>query len=106
MSGSVLGGFGIAWAGWATELQLFGGLVDIGMSTETALGVGMLSAAVGLRWAVGRWEKAKRQWWKNWDRIGQGLERDLKVSMFFAVNNPVRVHELTNDVHRLLWHRL
>ncbi|KAI0705083.1 hypothetical protein C8T65DRAFT_653159 [Cerioporus squamosus] len=71
MSGSVLGGFGIAWAGWATELQL----------TETALGVGMLSAAVGVRWAVGRWEKAKRRWWKNWDRIGEGLERDLKGTL-------------------------
>ena len=80
MSGSILSGLGVAWAGWATGLQLFGGLVDVGMSTETALGVGMLGAIVGVRWAVGRWEKAKRRWWKDWDRVGGGLERDLKVS--------------------------
>ncbi len=79
MSGSVLGGLGMAWAGWATELQLLGGMIDVGMSTETAVGVGMLGAAVGVRWAVGRWDRAKRRWWKDWDRVGEGLERDLKV---------------------------
>ncbi|RDX47937.1 hypothetical protein OH76DRAFT_1405492 [Lentinus brumalis] len=91
MSGSVLGGFGVAWAGWATELQLFGGLIDIGMSPETALGVGMLGAAVGVRWAVGRWEKAKRRWWKNWDRIGEGLERDLKATLTQTMHGHVLV---------------
>ncbi|RPD57636.1 hypothetical protein L226DRAFT_481906 [Lentinus tigrinus ALCF2SS1-7] len=91
MSGSVLGGFGIAWAGWAKELQLLGGLVDIGMSTETALGVGMLTAAVGMRWAVGRWEKAKRQWWKNWSRIGEGLDRDLKATLAQTMDDHVVV---------------
>lgn len=85
MSGSVLGGFGVAWAGWATELQLLGGIIDVGMSTETALGVGMLGAAVGVRWAVGRWEKAKRRWWKDWGRIGEGLDRDLKVGGFLLI---------------------
>lgn len=85
MSGSVLGGFGVAWAGWATELQLLGGIIDVGMSTETALGVGMLGAAVGVRWAVGRWEKAKWRWWKDWGRIGEGLDRDLKVGGFLLI---------------------
>ena len=79
MSGSVLGGLGVAWAGWATELQLLGGMIDVGMGTETAVGTGMLGAALGVRWAVGRWERAKGKWWKDWDRVGEGLERDLKV---------------------------
>ncbi|KAI1795678.1 hypothetical protein LXA43DRAFT_1071995 [Ganoderma leucocontextum] len=81
MSGSVLGGLGVAWAGWATELQLLGGMIDVGMGTETAVGVGMFGAAVGVRWAVGRWERAKRRWWKDWDRVGEGLDRDLKVAL-------------------------
>ncbi|KAI0645917.1 hypothetical protein C8Q79DRAFT_1071559 [Trametes meyenii] len=81
MSGSVLGGFGVAWVGWAGELGLAGGLIDVGMSMETATGVGMLGAVLGVRWAVGRWEKAKTRWWKDWDRVGEGLERDLKVTL-------------------------
>lgn len=79
MSGSVLGGFGVAWAGWASELGLAGGFFSVGMGAETAMGVGMLGAAVGVRWAVARWDSARRRWWKDWDRVGEGLERDLKV---------------------------
>ncbi|TBU61638.1 hypothetical protein BD310DRAFT_956832 [Dichomitus squalens] len=89
MSGSILSGLGVAWAGWATELQMFGGMVDVGMSTETALGVGMLGTAVGVRWAVGRWEKAKRRWWKDWDRVGEGLERDLKATLTQTMDDRV-----------------
>lgn len=88
MSGSVLGGFGIAWAGWASELGLAGGFISVGMGAETAMGVGMLGAAVGVRWAVSRWDSARRRWWKDWDRVGEGLERDLKVghmAVFLAV---------------------
>nr|VWO98303.1 Tryptophan synthase (EC [Ganoderma boninense] len=81
MSGSVLGGLGVAWAGWATELQLLGGVIDVGMGTETAVGAGMLGATLGVRWAVGRWDRAKRKWWKDWDRVGEGLERDLKAAL-------------------------
>ncbi|KAI0665946.1 hypothetical protein C8Q78DRAFT_1062241 [Trametes maxima] len=81
MSGSVIGGFGVTWAGWASELGLAGGLIDVGMGLETATGVGMLGAVLGVRWAVGRWEKAKRRWWKDWDRVGEGLERDLKTTL-------------------------
>ncbi|PIL35867.1 hypothetical protein GSI_01527 [Ganoderma sinense ZZ0214-1] len=89
MSGSVLGGLGVAWAGWATELQLLGGMIDVGMGPETAVGVGMLGAAIGVRWAVGRWERAKRRWWKDWDRVGDGLERDLKAALAETMDSRV-----------------
>lgn len=79
-SSSAFGGATLAWAGWAHDLQLLGGIVDVGMGTETALGAGLLAAAVGVRWAVGGWDRAKRRWWRDWDRVGEGLERDLKVS--------------------------
>ena len=26
---------------------------------------------------MGRWEKAKREFWADWERVGKGLERDL-----------------------------
>ncbi|KAI8993898.1 hypothetical protein BD414DRAFT_436199 [Trametes punicea] len=81
MSGSMLGGLGVAWAGWASELGLAGGLIHVGMSVETAVGVGMLGAALGVRWAVGGWDKAKKRWWKDWDRVVEGLERDLKSAL-------------------------
>lgn len=54
--------------------------VGLGMDPMTGVGVGLLGVAGSLRWAVGRWEKEKRKWWRDWDRIGKGLERDLKVA--------------------------
>lgn len=74
-----MSGLGIAWAGWAEHLGIVGDLVGNGMQVETAVGAGMLVCAVGVRWMVGRWERAKRRWWRDWERVGEGLERDLKV---------------------------
>ena len=79
MGTSVLTGFGTAWAGWAEKLGVLGGALGPGMELETAVGTGMFIGAAGVWWMVGKWEKAKRRWWKDWDRVGEGLERDLKV---------------------------
>lgn len=57
------------WAAWATNY------VDQG----AALGLGALGVVGGARWAVGKWEKARCRWWEDWDRVGEGLERDIKV---------------------------
>ena len=57
----------------------FGGALGPGMDLETAVGTGMMISALGVWWMVGRWEKAKKKWWRDWERIGQGLERDVKV---------------------------
>ncbi|CAL1706479.1 unnamed protein product [Somion occarium] len=90
MGSSVLGGFGIAWAGWAGELGILGAYGP-GLSTETAAGLGMFGAVLGVRWAVGRWEKAKKKWWQDWDRVGEGLERDLKATLKHTVEKQVTV---------------
>lgn len=87
MAGSSFGGLGIAWAGWAGQL----GLYDIGMQVETALGVGLLSTVVGVRWAVGRFERAKKRWWQDWNRVGEGLERDLRVTLDKTMDERVLV---------------
>jgi hypothetical protein len=60
---------GGAYAGWFAELA----------SAEGALGVGALGAALGLRFGMARWEKAKRKFWLDFDRIQGGLEEDLQV---------------------------
>lgn len=80
---SVLGGLSIAWAGWAEHLGVLGGVLGTGLEVQTAAGVGMLTTALGIRWMVARWEKARRRWWRDWDRVGQGLERDIRVRDVF-----------------------
>ena len=73
MSGGVATGAGISWAGWLGLLEF------VGMDAGTAVGVGILSAVASIRWAVGKWEKSKKRWWQDWSRVGEGLDRDLKV---------------------------
>jgi len=51
----------------------------MGMDPMTGIGVGLLGLIASLRWAVAKWEKEKKRWWTDWERIGTGLERDLKV---------------------------
>lgn len=60
---------GGAYAGWFAELA----------SAEGALGLGALGTALGLRFGLARWEKAKRKFWLDFDRIQDGLEEDLQV---------------------------
>jgi hypothetical protein len=81
MVSSIAAGAGVSWAGWVGYLTGTGeGLLGmVGMDVGTAMGVGLLSATVGIRWTIGRWEKAKRRWWEDWERVGQGLGRDLRV---------------------------
>jgi len=81
MGSSIAAGAGVSWAGWVGWFASAGeSLLDIiGMDAGTVMGVGLLGAVAGVRWAIGRWEKAKRRWWEDWERIGDGLGRDLRV---------------------------
>lgn len=93
MGSSIATGAGVSWAGWigylaGTEESFLG---IIGMDAGTAMGVGLLSVAVGVRWAIGRWEKAKRRWWEDWERVGQGLGRDLRVCAMVPTSSPLRL---------------
>ncbi|KAG6920261.1 hypothetical protein DXG01_005030 [Tephrocybe rancida] len=83
MGGSIATGAGISWAGWVGWLAGSGeGLLGaIGLDAGMAGGVGLLTAVAGVRWAVGKWERAKRRWWEDWDRVGSGLGRDLKATL-------------------------
>jgi len=91
MSSAVAVSSGFTWAGWMGHLaqsvihdpSSVGGTiwctVGLGMDPMTGIGVGLLGLIASLRWAVARWEKEKKRWWTDWERIGMGLERDLKV---------------------------
>ncbi|OCH85096.1 hypothetical protein OBBRIDRAFT_740471 [Obba rivulosa] len=87
MGGSVLGSMGAVWAGWVGHL----GLLDIGLQPETAVGLGLLGGAAGVRWAIARFEKAKRKWWKDWGRVSEGLGRDLRAALDKTMEEKVLV---------------
>ena len=44
-----------------------------------AVGAGLLVGAVGVRWAIGRWDKARRAWREDWGRVKEAAERDVQV---------------------------
>jgi hypothetical protein len=92
MGSSILAGFGTAWAGWAEKLGVLGGAIGPGLELETAIGTGMLISVAGVWWMVGKWERAKKKWWRDWDRVGQGLERDLKASYMYLIHLICHIH--------------
>ncbi|KIO28052.1 hypothetical protein M407DRAFT_22684 [Tulasnella calospora MUT 4182] len=68
--------FGSLGAAWASSPILF----DV-LGMETAIGVGALGVATSLRVVLLRgWERAVKKWWEGWDRVGEGLGRDVKVA--------------------------
>lgn len=83
MVGGTMSGIGISWAGWLGWLLGTGdGLLGFAtLEPGTAIGLGMLTAIASLRWAIGLWEKSKKRWWEDWRRVGEGLDRDLKVNL-------------------------
>ena len=44
-----------------------------------AAGAGLLAAAAGVRWAIGRWDKARKMWRGDWVRVKEAAERDVEV---------------------------
>ncbi|KAG2361438.1 hypothetical protein BDR07DRAFT_1358996 [Suillus spraguei] len=86
--GGMFGGAGVGW--W---LAFGENALSIGAGSEagTALGAGALVAVASIRWAVGKWERAKKKWVEDADRVGEGLKRDLKVTLERAIEKNVAV---------------
>lgn len=86
--GGMFGGVGVAW--W---LAFGESALSIGTGSEagTALGAGALVAVASIRWAVGKWERAKRKWIEDADRVGEGLKRDLKATLERGIEKNVAV---------------
>ena len=85
--GSATTSLGVLWANWVGLIENVG-LLGLNFSGETVVGMGILAGVVGLRWSVSMWEKAKRKFWADWERVGKGLERDLTVRIFPPVRKP------------------
>ncbi|EJD52696.1 hypothetical protein AURDEDRAFT_149328 [Auricularia subglabra TFB-10046 SS5] len=59
------------------------------LDSATAVGITALLAVSTLRWAIGRWEKAQRNWWADWHRVGEGLARDVQRDFMQCLNERV-----------------
>ena len=71
----------LAGAGSAVYVMNFRngiGLPFVEGSIGTAIGIMMLWSVLGVRWAIGKWEWAKKHWWEDWYRVVEGLGRDLE----------------------------
>lgn len=77
MSGAGLGW----WLAFGEHILSLGSGAEMG----TAIGSGALLAVGSIRWAVGKWERAKGRWARDSARIGQGLTRDLRVRMYVGL---------------------
>ncbi|KAK7472592.1 hypothetical protein VKT23_000705 [Stygiomarasmius scandens] len=93
MGGSIATGAGLGWAGWYGWLtgseQALAPLLNV--DATTAIGAGLLTAVLGVRWSVGKWERAKKLWWADWERVGGGLERDMTKTLTKVVKENVAV---------------
>jgi len=90
MLGEAVGSTGVA----AYLINAGSGITMIGASEAgTAVGALMLCTLLGVRWAIGRWEKAKRRWWEDWSRVGEGLGRDSEVSSSAPDTSLEALHE-------------
>jgi hypothetical protein len=88
----VFGSTGLGTAGWLGYLST-GPLAGFGaMEGPTALGVTAVGVLASARWAVGRWERAKRRWWEDWERVGAGVRRDLSVRACYAFDFCMTAH--------------
>ncbi|TFY76883.1 hypothetical protein EWM64_g7130 [Hericium alpestre] len=65
--------------------------VQLSQTVGTGAGVGLLIALGGTRWAIGKWERAKKDWWGGWRRTAAGGERDMRTTLELALDQQVLV---------------
>ncbi|KAI6002761.1 hypothetical protein EDD15DRAFT_2157387 [Pisolithus albus] len=82
----ILGGVGVSW--W---LAIGNHILNFGPGAEitSAIGVGAIVAISSIRWAVGKWERAKRKWMQDLERVSDGTKRDLKRSLQRTIDQNV-----------------
>ncbi|KAF9070087.1 hypothetical protein BDP27DRAFT_1324269 [Rhodocollybia butyracea] len=98
MGASAAAGAGLGWAAWFEFLNGTGAasglLVKIPFlpSDPATLGaLALLVAVTGIRWGVGKWARAKRAWWDDWRRVGEGLERDLEANLNHTLQTQIGI---------------
>lgn len=91
VAGAFIGVFGGAGASW--WLAVGSHILSFGPGAEiaSALAVGTIIAIGSLRWAVGKWERAKRKWIQDLGRVSDGIKRDMKASLQHTIDQNVVV---------------
>ncbi|VDC06402.1 unnamed protein product [Peniophora sp. CBMAI 1063] len=107
VAGSAVGGVGVAggtlaWTHGA-DVLLGSGMTALSSDIGTAAGAGLLVAVGGVRWALGRWERARKAWLADWDRMREGAERELKAEYVRVMEEqvlrvPVKAKEGVEDL--------
>lgn len=59
------------------------------VTAPTGLAVALLGSLGSLRWAAGRWSKAQSSFWKDWQRVEEGVEDDLREGVKEALQGRV-----------------
>ncbi|KAF9051094.1 hypothetical protein BDZ89DRAFT_1107807 [Hymenopellis radicata] len=91
LGGSAVTGLALSWVGWLQSMAGHDIVPLLDVNPTTLMGAGGLVILIGLRWAIGNWERSKKRWWADWQRIYDGLERDLAKTLEHIVNNQVLV---------------
>ncbi|KAL5528140.1 TIM17 [Sanghuangporus sanghuang] len=81
--------------------------VHFSIDASTSIAFGMLGTLAGLRWAVGRWTKARERWFAAFGRVGEGLERDMNKVLGGVLDRQVCVvpNEACKGSHSLVERR-
>ncbi|CAK5277398.1 unnamed protein product [Mycena citricolor] len=94
MIGTAIGGMAISWSGYLGYLSSNGGLaasLGIGLEPGTALATGVFGAVFGVYWSTMSWDKGKREWWGQFERVLGGSKVDLKETLQKTLHEQVLV---------------
>ncbi|KAG7098830.1 hypothetical protein E1B28_000734 [Marasmius oreades] len=91
MSASVASAVGFTWAAWLATITTFHLPLLGTIESTTALGLGLLSLTVGVRITQSHVEKAKKRWWADFDRVSEGLDRDVRKAVETVLDEKVFV---------------
>ncbi|KAF9263386.1 hypothetical protein L218DRAFT_347237 [Marasmius fiardii PR-910] len=75
---SIASAVGFTWAAWLATISSVHFPVLGTVESTTALGLGLLSLTAGIRITQSQVEKAKKCWWADFDRVAEGLDRDVQ----------------------------
>jgi len=67
------------------------GAVVLSQGIGEAAGAGLLASAAGVRWAIGRWDKARKMWRGDWIRVKEAAERDVEAALDQALEKQVLI---------------
>ncbi|KAI0268870.1 hypothetical protein BC834DRAFT_968281 [Gloeopeniophorella convolvens] len=65
------------------------GALVLSQGVGEAVGAGLLVGVLGLRWAIGKWDRVRRGWTADWVRVKEAAERDVQAALNEALAKQV-----------------